>query len=272
LPSRGAAATPGASATASRGTGLVGGGARRARAHDRLDDPALAEVVPVDLVDDPATGHHHDAITEAGELERVARLDDRRHALPRLLAERVVDVEPRGDVDALRRLLGQDHLDVAPEEGTREGDLLLVAAGEELHGLLDRRRADAEAPNEVLDRSPLAASAHESDPAEASEDLDRRVGADAQDAEEGLSRAISAQQHDAGPKRLERRPGLERTTAADRAPGRVLGAGERPEELHLTVALRARDADDLALRDVQVDRPEPVAGQAGDGEDDLGLG
>ncbi len=84
--------------------------------------------------------------------------------------------------------------------------------------------------------------------------------------------AITAQQHDAGPKRAERRRRIELATVADGASGRALGAGERAEELHLTVALGARDPEDLALRDVEVDRPEPVAAQAGDGEEHLPAG
>ncbi len=48
-----------------------------------------------------------------------------------------------------------------------------------------------------------------------------------------------------------------------------LGTGEGPEELHLAVALRAGYADDLAARDLEVDRPEPVAAQSGHREQHL---
>ena len=51
--------------------------------------------------------------------------------------------------------------------------------------------------------------------------------------------------------------------------GRALDAGQRTEELHLPVALGARDPEDLALRDLEVDRPEPLALQARDGEEHL---
>src|SRR5947207_2436029 len=61
------------------------------RADDRLDDALLAEVVGADLVDDPAARDHDDAVAEAGELERVARLDDHRDALAGLRAKRLVD-------------------------------------------------------------------------------------------------------------------------------------------------------------------------------------
>src|ERR1700693_3795197 len=81
-----------------------------ARAHDRLDDPALAELVAADLVDDRPARHHDDAVTEPGELERIARLDDDGHSLLRLRPQRVADVEARGDVDAPRRFLGEGEL------------------------------------------------------------------------------------------------------------------------------------------------------------------
>ena len=56
------------------------------------------------------------------------------------------------------------------------------------------------------------------------------------------------------------------------AAGRALDAGERAEELHLPVALGAGDPEDLALRDLEVDRAEPLAAQARDGEQHLAVG
>ena len=166
------------------GTGL----GTDARAHDRLDDPALAELVAADLVDDRPARHHDDAVTEPGELERIARLDDDRNALLRLRAQRVVDVEPRGDVDSLRRLLGEDDLDVPAEERARQRDLLLVAAGKGLHRLLDRRHPDAEAAGELVDRAALTPSVQQAEASQPPQNLDRRVGAHAQDREERLPR------------------------------------------------------------------------------------
>ena len=83
----------------------------------------------------------------------------------------------------LGRLLGEDHLDLAAEERPRERDLLLVAAGERLHGLLDRRHPDAEAPREVVDRAAFAATLEDAEPPEAAKHLDRRVHPDAEDGE-----------------------------------------------------------------------------------------
>ena len=54
---------------------------------------------------------------------------------------------------------------------------------------------------EVVDRAPLAPTANEAEAPEAAQDLDRRVGADAEDREERLGGSVAAQQHDAGSQR-----------------------------------------------------------------------
>ncbi len=74
----------------------------------------------MDLVDDLPARHHDDAVTEPRELERVARLDDGRDAVLCFLAEGVVDVEAGGDVHALGRLFGEDHVDVPAQERARQ--------------------------------------------------------------------------------------------------------------------------------------------------------
>ncbi len=106
-------------------------------------EPTIASTIrrspsswPRDLLDDAPARHDDDAVAQPGELERVARLDDGGDAFVRLRAQRLVDVEARADVDALRRLLGEDDLDVSAQERADERHLLLVAAGERLDRLL----------------------------------------------------------------------------------------------------------------------------------------
>ena len=82
----------------------------------------------------------HDAVAQPGELDRIARLDDDCGAFVGLGAQRVVDVEASADVDALGGLVGQDHVELAAEERAQQRDLLLIAAGQVLRGLFDRRR------------------------------------------------------------------------------------------------------------------------------------
>ena len=102
------------------------------------------------------------------------------------VAQRVVDVEAGADVDALRRLLGEDHADVSAQEGAGQRDLLLVAARKRLHGLLDRGHANAQALRDVVDRAPLAPAVQQAEAPEPPQDLDRRVRPHAEDGEEGF--------------------------------------------------------------------------------------
>ena len=231
----------------------------RPRADDRFDDPAFPELVAGDLVDDLPARHDDDPVAEAGELERIARLDDHRNALLCLLAQCAVNLEPRGDVDALGRLLGQDDLDVSALERSRQRYLLLVPAGQRLYRLLDRRRSDAQAFHQTVDRAALAASVEKSESAEPPQHLDRCVGSNAQDGEERFGSAVAAQQDDPCAERPERRTRVELLAVAGHRARGSLRTGERPEELHLPVALRARDSDDLAARHLEIDGPEPVA-------------
>ena len=74
-----------------------------------------------------------------------------------------------------------------------------------------------------------------------------------------------------GAERSRRRAHVDLRAAARCGADRGLGAGERPEERHLAVALRARDPEDLPLPDLQIDRAEALALQTGHGEHDLGV-
>ncbi len=80
-----------------------------------------------------------------------------------------------------------------------------------------------------------------------------RTGKSDSRARSPLSRTIPARSAPAGERRSTRDP-----LQCNRS-GRPLDAGERAQELHLPVSLGARDAEDLALADREVDRPEPRA-------------
>ena len=120
----------------------------------------LVQLVAGDLLDDLPAGHHQHPVAETGELERVARLDQQRGSGVGPRAQRRVDVEAGADVDALGRLVREDHRRL-PEERSRDGDLLLVATGQELDRLLERRRADLESARRVPapSRAPPAGAA-----------------------------------------------------------------------------------------------------------------
>src|SRR5207344_680467 len=130
----------------------------------------------------------------------------------------------------LRRLLGEDDLDVPAEERARQRHLLLVAAGQGLHRLLDRRHPDAEAVGELVDRAALTPSLQDAQASQPPQNLDRRVGAHAQDREERLPGSIAAEQHDAGAERTERRFPVELVAAARGTPLRALDARKSAKE------------------------------------------
>ena len=243
----------------------------RTRPDDRLDDPALTELVAWNLLDDAPARHDDDPVADACELDRVARLHDRGDALVRLRTQCLVDVEARTDVDSLRRLLGEDDLDVAAQERADEGHLLLVAARQGLDGLLGGRHANAQALDERSDRASLRPAGDDPAATEAAEHLDGGVRPDAQHREQRLAASVAAQQDDPGSEGAGRRASVELDAAAGRAAGRRFDTGEGSQERHLAVPLGARDAEDLALADDEVDRAEAVALQAGQFEHDLGF-
>src|SRR5204862_7069740 len=84
-----------------------------------------------------------------------------------------------------------------------------------------------------------------------------------------IVRAVAAQQHDARAKRAERRAHVEGGAVAGGTSGRLLDTRERTQELNLPVPLGARNAYDLALLDLEVDRAEPLPLQLRYGEQHL---
>jgi hypothetical protein len=140
---------------------------------------------------------------------------------------------------------------------------------ERLHGLLPRRHPDAEAAREIVDHAALAPPLQDAEPAEAAEHLERRVHPDAEDGDQRLARAVAAEQDDARPERAERGARVERPAVARRRAGAALDAGQGAQELHLPVALRAGDPEDLALRHLEVDGAEALALEPRHGEANL---
>ena len=113
-------------------------------------------------------------------------------------AQRVVDVETGPDVDALGGLVGQDHVELAAQERAQQRDLLLVAAGQVLRRLLDRRRLQPQPGARSSSPVVSPAAADETETGEALEDQERGVGAHAEGGEDRLRLAVGAEQDDAG--------------------------------------------------------------------------
>ena len=161
----------------------------RGRADRGVDDPLLGHGVALERRDGLAARHHDHAVAQPLELERVARGDDDRHAAGGDLAQDAVDLGARADVDALRRLVGDEDRRLG-EHRARHHDLLLVAAGERRDGRLERRRLDRQLGELALDGVDLAAPAHERACLEPVERRQRGVLAHVQVDHQALGQAV----------------------------------------------------------------------------------
>src|SRR4051812_28044614 len=81
------------------GAGTVGAGTVAGRSgirHLPLDQVVLGGVGTGDLAHDPPRAHHQDPVGDLTDLLEVRRTDDDRCALPRQVAQALVDLELRG--------------------------------------------------------------------------------------------------------------------------------------------------------------------------------
>ena len=76
-------------------------------AHGGVDQPLLGDLVAAEGLDDLPARHDDDAVAEPLELLGVRGRDDDRHAAVGDLAQDAVDLRAGADVDALRRLVGE---------------------------------------------------------------------------------------------------------------------------------------------------------------------
>ena len=118
------------------------GGVRRC-ADRGVDDLLLGHLVALERRDRLAARHHDHAVAEPFELLRVAGGDDDGDAAGGDLSQDAVDLGAGADVDALRRLVGDEDRRLG-EHRPRHHDLLLVAAGERRDRRLERRRLDGQ--------------------------------------------------------------------------------------------------------------------------------
>jgi hypothetical protein len=112
---------------------------------------------------DPPLPHRQHGVAQARELAQIARIDQRAAAAGDEIADQGVDLRLGGNVDALRRLLEQQHADPACEP-FRQDHLLLITAGESACRELRPPRADVEQLEELGDDA-VAGAAVEPEPA-----------------------------------------------------------------------------------------------------------
>src|ERR1700722_5284534 len=99
-----------------------------------------------DRRDRPGTHHRH----PVADRELVEVAGDNEHGSPRLreAADDLVDLGARAPVDADRRLIEDQHRRRGPHV-LADDELLLIAAAQLSHGLIDRGRLDLEAPDHL---------------------------------------------------------------------------------------------------------------------------
>ena len=102
----------------------------RARSSSSRHGPRAAELAPA---------HHRDAVADRRAAPGRARHHEHGLAARREPVDERVDLGAAADVDAARRLVEQEHVDVVVEQ-PRERDLLLVAARERADGLIGAAR------------------------------------------------------------------------------------------------------------------------------------
>ena len=89
----------------------------------------FGRVGAVELALQLAFSHHEDAIGEREDLGQIARHHEHGEPVARLLPDHLVDLELGADVDALGRLVEQQHARLG-RQPLGDDDLLLVAAAE----------------------------------------------------------------------------------------------------------------------------------------------
>ena len=92
--------------------------------------------------------HHQDPVRERQDLRQIARDDEAGGAVGGLPAHDLVDLVLGADVDALGRLVEQEHARVDAQPA-RQHDFLLVPAAQPVGRRLDAGRLDVPVPHEV---------------------------------------------------------------------------------------------------------------------------
>ncbi len=100
--------------------------------------------------------HYRDAVAHAHDLGQLGRNHEDGQAAPGQLAHEPVDLRLGSDVDALGRLVEDQHGRLG-RQPAGQGHLLLVPAGEVLHRRLHRRRLDPQTVDEPGGQLVLAA-------------------------------------------------------------------------------------------------------------------
>ena len=247
------------------------GGFRRSshtRRQERRNDVLLAHLVAHQLLDEVSAREHQHPIAETRELQRVRRIDDEGGAAVGLGPDRLINIEARGRIHALGRLVDQ-HNPGAMQEAPRQHALLLIAARKGDDGLIEGCGDDVEFFDHLARARPLPTTRDHACGRKVLKNLDRDVLAHAHGRIDGLDRPVAAQHHHAGAERALRRDEGNAPALAGEGAGSVLESPNGAKHLALPVALGTGEAEDLAPVNLEGNIAERVAGERLHREADL---
>src|ERR1044071_427245 len=163
----------------------------------------MSRVGAVEDFDDGAAVHDGDAVAHPQDFGKLRRDHQDGDALGGEVGHQRVYLRLRAHVDALRRLVEDEHLR-SSQKPTRQRDLLLVAAGERRDGDVDGRRLDAEPPRVVARDLALAPEVEPRAARDLVERGERDVRADLHVEDDAVPPAVFGQVRDAAADGLTR--------------------------------------------------------------------
>src|SRR2546430_677473 len=252
--SRGAAVSVPRSSRGAAVSVLIGASVRGSGTAGQVQDVLLGRVGRGQLAGDRALAHDDHAVGETENFGQVRRHHDHREPVGREVADDRVDLALRADVDALGRLVEQQHLGLGGEP-PGEQHLLLVAAGQRGHRLLPRAGPQPQAAEVAVDGAALFFAVDDEQRRDLRELGDRGVLPDGQLQQQAELLAVLGEQAQAGlhgPARAFR--GYPHAVDLDAAGRDRVGAEDRPKHVGTPGAEQPRDAQDLAGAHGEVDR------------------
>ena len=155
--------------------------------------------------DDPAVAHDEQPVGHAEHLRHFRGDQQHRHAAVGKVADHPVDFDLGGDVDAARRLVEDEKLDVLDQQPLRQHDLLLVAAGKLAHRLRRIGKPDRQFADLVADQLPASRSVDDAVRRVAGKARQPRIVDDAGVERQPVALAVLGQHGDVGAHCLRRR-------------------------------------------------------------------
>src|SRR5271165_2601131 len=214
-------------------------------------DAVLIELGPRDLADHPALREHDDAVGDGDQLRQFGRDEEDASAFRGQSPQEIVDFRLGADVDAARRLVAEEDLRTA-EEPLGDDDLLLVAAGEVAHDLVDRRRLDAELFDQFRRRAAFGVALQNPVARDLLQIGDGDVFGARHAEQQALALAVFGHQAESVPHRFARRGDFDALALDENLAGDLrIGAEDGARRFGAATADEARNADNFALADAE---------------------